>query len=765
MLNQGWIASGDGLWATRRGSFPPAPSIYPNAGMSRGKVTMPRDYQEFLASKRIVAETSGMEIQASKIHPLLYDFQRDVTLWALKRGRAAIFEDCGLGKTLQQLEWARHVGGTILIVAPLSVNEQTIREGLKLDLEVRNVRGIQDLEEGINITNYEMIRHFVGADLSGIILDESSILKSVDGATKRILLENFTHIPYRLCCTATPCPNDIAEIANHAQFLGVMQRNEMLASFFVHDEDGWRLRGHAAKPFYRWLASWALAMKSPADLGYDASKFNLPALRIHDCVIHTEWRREGELFAGGLKGITDRARIRKESVKDRVTAAAKIADQAKGQVIVWCGLNDESTAISKAIEGSENLQGSDSQERKREVILRFLAGDLRVLVTKGKIAGFGMNFQCAHTMIFMGMGDSYEMYYQCIRRQYRFGQKNPVDVHIVVTDHEEEIVENVRRKEMEAQKLSDEIISAAREYEMEELGKIKHEEKIDTAEFSGDGWKIYQGDCVEKSKDIPADSIDLSIFSPPFLALYTYSATERDMGNCRTDSGFFDHFGFEIDELMRITKPGRLCCVHSAQTATTLNTHGVIGMKDFRGMLVENFVKHGWVYHGEVCIDKDPQAQAIRTHSKGLLFVQLKKDASWLRPAMADYILVFRKPGENQTPIHPDIDNENWIEWARPIWYGIKESDTLNRAEARSDEDDRHVCPLQLGTIERCVRLWSNPGETVFSPFAGIGSEGYVAIQNGRKFIGIELKPLYARTAAKNLRRAEEEKHSQGLLF
>jgi DNA modification methylase len=726
---------------------------------------MTESYEEFLSSKRIIAEKTGMEVPKQKISPVLYDFQRDLTRWALIRGKAALFEDCGLGKTLQQLEWARHVGGTVLIVAPLTVNEQTIREGKKLNLEVRNVRGKSELQPGINITNYEMIRHFVGADLSGIVLDESSILKSVDGATKKILLEHFTDIPYRLCCTATPCPNDIAEIANHSQFLGIMQRQEMLASFFVHDEDGWRLRGHAAKPFYRWLASWAMAMKTPADLGYDASRYNLPELRIRDVIIPTEWRREGNLFAGGLHGIQDRTAIRKQSVKDRVKAAAKIANEADGQVIVWCGLNDEADAVSRAIEGSENLQGSDSNDRKRDVISRFLRGDLRVLVTKGKIAGFGMNFQCAHTMIFMGLGDSYEMYYQCIRRQYRFGQTKPVDVYIVVTDHEEEIVENVRRKEVEAETLSREIISAAREYEMEELGKIQHEEKIETGEYQGKDWKLYQGDSVDELQKLEDNSIDLSIFSPPFLALYTYSATERDLGNCRSDSDFFDHFKFIIDGLLRVTKPGRLCCVHAAQTATTLNTHGVIGMKDFRGMLCENFVRQGWVYQGEVCIDKDPQAQAIRTHSKGLLFVQLKKDSSWLRPAMADYILVFRKPGDNQVAIHPDINNEEWIEWARPIWYGIRESDTLNKADARSEEDDRHVCPLQLGTIDRVVRLWSNPGETVLSPFAGIGSEGYVSLQNGRKFIGIELKPLYARTAARNLRQAENSKKAQGGLF
>jgi DNA modification methylase len=723
------------------------------------------EYETFLKSKRIVAEKTGIDVPPEAINPILYDFQRDITRWALKRGKAAIFEDCGLGKTLQQLEWARHVGGTVLIVAPLTVNEQTVKEGLKLGLQVRNVRDVFDLRECINITNYEMIRHFIGADLRGIVLDESSILKSIDGKTKQILFDHFTNIPFRLCCTATPCPNDIAEIANHSQFLGVMPRNEMLASFFVHDDEGWRLRGHAKEPFYRWLASWAMAMKSPSDLGYDGSLFELPPLNIHDAVVPTDWRRPGELFPGGLKGITDRISVRRNSIQDRVRTVADIANEADGQVIVWCALNPEASACARAIEGAENLQGTDSQERKRQVISDFVSGKLRVLVTKGKIAGFGMNFQNASTMIFMGLGDSYEMYYQCIRRCWRYGQKRPVDVYVVITDHEEEIVENVRRKEKESETLSRTIIAAANRFEKEELGRNGVSEKIETLKYSSSNWKIYQGDSAIEMEKIPSESVDLSIFSPPFLALYTYSATERDLGNSKNDAQFFEHFRFIIDGLMRITKPGRLCCVHCAQVATTLVNHGVIGVNDFRGKTVEQFIDNGWIYHGEVVIDKDPQAQAIRVHAKGLMFTQLKKDSSWLRPAMADYILVFRKPGENDAPIHPDIDNEQWIEWARPIWYGIRESDTLNTAEGRADEDDRHICALQLGTIERCVRLWSNPGETVFSPFAGIGSEGYVALQQGRKFIGIELKPLYARTAAKNLTEAEAHMGAQKGLF
>ena len=256
--------------------------------------------------------------------------------------------------------------------------------------------------------------------------------------------------------------------------------------------------------------------------------------------------------------------------------------------------------------------------------------------------------------------------------------------------------------------------------------------------WTGDEWTLINGDCVEECATLDPNSIDLSIYSPPFISLYTYSNTERDMGNCRNAQEFFAHFGFLMVELLRITKPGRLTCVHVAQVPAMLERDGYIGLKDFRGQTIQAFESHGWIYHGEVCIDKDPQAQAIRTKSKALLFVQMRKDSSWLRPALADYILVFRKPGENVVPIQPDLSNEDWIEWARPIWYGIRESDILPVAEGRANEDERHICPLQLGTIERCVRLWSNPGELVLSPFAGIGSEGFEAVRLGRRFIGME---------------------------
>lgn len=280
----------------------------------------------------------------------------------------------------------------------------------------------------------------------------------------------------------------------------------------------------------------------------------------------------------------------------------------------------------------------------------------------------------------------------------------------------------------------------------------------------GDRWSLFNGDAAEVLPGIPSESVGLSVFSPPFQSLFTYSASDRDLGNSHDPGVFWDHFGFVSAQLRRVMRPGRLVAVHVSQLVSTKARHGEIGLIDFRGDTIQHFRAAGFVHHGEVVIDKDPQAQAIRTKSKSLLFVQLEKDASWLRPALADFVLLFRAPGDNADPVHPDISRDDWISWARPVWYGIREADTLNAAVARENDDERHICPLQLGTIERCVRLWSNPGDVVLSPFAGIGSEGVESVRLGRRFVGVELKPSYFRTAARNLERAEAES-SRGDLF
>lgn len=278
-----------------------------------------------------------------------------------------------------------------------------------------------------------------------------------------------------------------------------------------------------------------------------------------------------------------------------------------------------------------------------------------------------------------------------------------------------------------------------------------------TDDAQGHAWRLMLGDSCERLAELDAESIDLSVYSPPFASLYTYSPTSRDLGNSHGREEFLEHYGYVVREVLRLTKPGRLSCVHVQQLTTTKATHGIVGMTDFRGQVIQAHLDAGWIYHGEVTVDKDPQAQAIRTKAQALMFNTLHRDSAMTRPALADYVIVFRAPGENRVPIQSDVDNETWIEWARPVWLGIRETDTLNERVAREAADERHVCPLQLPLIERCVRLWSNKGETVLSPFAGIGSEGVVAVRQGRRFVGCELKASYWKTACEYLAAAEQQ--------
>lgn len=721
-------------------------------------------YSEFLSTKLRPALFSGVDVQDQDIHSLLFPFQRDLTRWALRKGRSAIFADTGLGKTLMQLEWARLCQQQTLIIAPLSVARQTVAEGVKIDVPVQYVRDQAEVNGSISITNYEMLSHFDPERFGAIVLDESSILKALAGKTRKRLTEMFSSTPYRLCCTATPAPNDIAEIANHAEFLGIMTRAEMLSMFFVHDDDGWRLKGHAREAFYKWLASWGMSVKLPSDLGYEDDGFILPELRIEPTFIRSIYVPEGQLFFTQLHGISDRSKVRKATLQARVGYAADLVNSNGSQWIVWCGLNAEQDAMTKAIPDAVSVQGKDSVERKMERIQAFQDGDARVLITKPKIAGFGMNFQNCHKMAFVGLSDSWESYYQCVRRCWRFGQKEAVEAHVILADVEDAIWSNVQHKDQEAANMQMELIKNVQQYEKSELGHGQEETfTYETETRTGEGWTMMLGDSSERMAEVEDESVDLSIFSPPFASLYTYSPTERDIGNSISTEQFFRHFGYIIRHLLRVTRPGRNCCVHCADVATTLQHQGVIGLSDFPGDTIRACQQNGWVYHGRVTIDKNPQAQAIRTHSKALLFAQKNKDSSWLRPAIGDYILIFRKPGENVVPVKSDISNEDWIKWAHPVWYGITESDTLNYRVARENEDERHICPLQLGTIERCLRLWSNPGELVLSPFAGIGSEGYQAIRFGRRFVGIELKRSYYDWAVTNLIEAVSAKNQMTL--
>jgi superfamily II DNA or RNA helicase len=420
------------------------------------------DYQLFLQEKAITDIPTGHE--PGPISPMLFDFQQDLTRWALRRGRAALFCDCGMGKSFMQLEWAHHVtqhtGGKVLILAPLAVSRQTKQEGIKLGVTVNICRGQEDLKDGINITNYEMLHKFNPADFAGVVLDESGILKAYTGKYRTQIIEAFGRTPYRLACTATPAPNDFMELGNHAEFLGVMGRSEMLSMFFVNDAGDtgtWRLKGHAEGEFWKWVCSWAVMIRKPSDLGYEDGGFTLPALHIQDHVIKTTRPLSGFLFHEAAKTLSDRRQARRESLDLRCTQAAALANQG-GRWLVWCDLNDESEMLTRMIDGAVEVKGADTNEHKEQALNDFAAGKIRVLVSKPRIAGWGMNFQCCHNMAFVGLSDSYEAYYQAVRRCWRFGQKEEVHAHIITSELEGNVSANIKRKEQDATKMAIEMV-------------------------------------------------------------------------------------------------------------------------------------------------------------------------------------------------------------------------------------------------------------------------------------------------------------------
>jgi len=422
-------------------------------------------YSEFIERKTRRDPETGFE--PDELSPMLYPFQRDLTEWALRRGRGAIFADCGLGKTPMQLEWAQRVyergDGDVLIVAPLAVSSQTVREGEKFNVDVTPCREASDVLAGVNITNYERLERFMDMDWAGIVLDESSILKSFDGKTREALIQWGWRYPFRLCCTATPSPNDYMELGGHAAFLGVLSHKQMLAEFFVNDgisAGSWRLKGHARHLYWRWVATWARELRAPSDLGYDDERFALPPIEVETISVDADSVTEDRLFSVPVATMQERRQARRESIPHRVEIAVDIVNASDEPWVVWCDLNAESEALARAIPDAVEVRGSDSPDVKEERLVAFSQGEARVIVTKPSIAGWGLNWQHCSNVLFVGLSDSYEQYYQAVRRCWRFGQEHPVRVVIVASNREQAVLENVRRKERQAMEMFEEIVEA-----------------------------------------------------------------------------------------------------------------------------------------------------------------------------------------------------------------------------------------------------------------------------------------------------------------
>lgn len=727
-------------------------------------------YKEFLSQKSKTHEQSGWYINEDDMNPRLFPFQKYCIKRAIQAGRFALFEDCGLGKTFQQLEWAgqveKHTETPVLILAPLAVVAQTISEGVRFGYEVKEYNG-ETPERGIFITNYDNLDNVEFNGWGGVVLDESSILKNFAGKTRTELIERFNNTPYKLACTATPSPNDTTELCNHAEFLNVMSRTEMLAMYFVHDGGStseWRLKGHAHQIFWDFVSTWAVMLSKPSDIGFSDEGYALPPLNVTTEVVETEKRDNGMLFNDIAVSATDFHKELRMTLKERLDKVAEIVNSSDENWIVWIGHDEEGKYLRDRIADAVEVKGSDDREYKKSKLLGFANNEFRVLITKLKIAQFGLNYQNCHNQIFASLDFSFEATYQGIRRSYRFGQLKEVNIILIATDTMQNVQKSFQDKQAQFILMQKSMTDATnRNLNKTITLKTMEVEK----EYKSDFCHIKLGDCVQLINEVPDESIGFSIFSPPFAELYTYSDKLEDMGNSKDYKEFFTAFNYLVKELYRVLWTGRNIAVHCMDLPIQKGKEGFIGLRDFSGMILKAFEDAGFIYHSRVTIWKNPVTEMQRTKALGLLHKQVKKDSAMSRVGIPDYLMVFRKEGEHEHPIHCDISVDTWQKYASPVWMDINYSRTLNSksvTNAREEADEKHICPLQLDTIERAITLWSNEGDTILTPFLGIGSEVYGAINLNRKGIGFELKDSYFAEACKNIKSIENDK-SQMRLF
>lgn len=772
------------------------------------RVEVRRDYQAFLRSKGVpgVRYEGDFAIipdrdqisprgKGEQVAPHLHEYQRFAVAFAVARKRAALFMECGLGKTSIALTWAQIVRGDqpALICAPLAACHEfeNERDRFFVGMPLEFVR-TSDIDEwlasptGIAVCTHHAFREprelsRVGA----IVLDESSILKSGDGAIATNLTASAKTVPYRLCLSATPAPNDPVEYAAHATHLGYVRSDaEFRARFFVRDGKFWRVKGHAERELPRWLARWALWMRDPSAYGMpcDALPADHPGFRVVD-VAASDVDIPRDLLGVPLAGMSmsDRCAVRRSLYDDdeRLDAAVRLVSAEPS--IVWAIRNDHANALERAIRASgrrvAQIAGVTPDEDRVRIVRAFQAGELDVIVSKPRVIGHGVNLQRADVMVFAGYDESYEAHHQAVRRAHRQGRAGNLAVYVIQAPEERRVVQTLNSKRAEWLTMADRMqaafvdalgmdIQAYHEGTMLQVADETHERL--PVETDDKHFMLIHGDCIPAmNEDMAANSVDMAVFSPPFSALFTYSSEREDMGNCseHDDVEFSIHFAHFADALLRVMKPGRVCALHLQQIVAFRARHGRKGLRDFRGEVIRRMEESGWHYYGEFVIPKNPQAAAIRTKSERLQFAQFKRDSLESSPCLNDYVLEFRKPGKQERRVKNDVSNEEWIAWASGVWDDIRETDVLEGWTAgRAEEDEKHICPLQLEVIRRCIRLWSNPGEVVLTPFAGIGSEVYVAIEQHRFGLGVELKAEYFRQVALNARLSVQRHHMQGSL-
>lgn len=780
-----------------------------------------KTYEEFLESKQKTIIESGFEINELDLNEMLFDFQKFTVKRALKSGKYAIFANTGQGKTPMQLSIAHqvnlHTNKPALILAPLAVTGQTIEEGNKFHIKVNRWNNNISNPTGIFISNYEQLEKIDTSLFGCICLDESSILKNETGKYRNLLIEKFKYTPYKFCFSATPSPNDPTELGNHCEFLDVMTFNEMLAMFFVNDSkkqqgSKWRLKGHAINRFYEFVSTWSIMYSHPKDIGFENKDFDLPELQLIEKTVKTPLP-DGVMFPGQAVSATDYHQSLRETETERIKETINIIENEipeNESIIIWTKQNPESDNLYKQLTklgyDCRNVKGSDLPDKKERDLLGFVHKEFRILITKESIASMGLNYQHCGYQIFNSIDFSFEKTYQALRRSWRFGRKDKVTAYMITTDK----MINVTKTQQDKQKQFDLMQYNMSKAVNKNLNKTIMINNNKIQDVKTEDYWLMQGDCVQRIKEVPDKSVDIIVFSPPFADLYTYSNHIEDMGNVTDYDQFKEQFTYLVKELKRVIKPGRLICIHSMNLPTLKSRDGYIGLRRFNSMIGDLFENEDMFLHSEHAIWKDPLLAAVRTKTKGLAHQQLLKDSAQVRTGILDMIQCFKTKEENETPIEHDLLNtyvpmhefdqfpksvdifkskidlmttlgiydpeskysieeqyshQVWQRYASPVWMDIDATNTLQYMNARDNNDEKHICPLQLPVIERLLILYSKKGETLLSPFGGIGSEGYQALKMDRKSISIELKESYFKSNVKNHRNITEIKQQQAINF
>lgn len=767
-----------------------------------------QDYSEFLVNKHSKVEYLGFDIDPSTIAPHAFDFQASIITWAIKLGRAALFENVGFGKTLQAAEiskqLAMHTGGKILTLAPLGVAGQSRGEYLKHSgIELVYCKSQEDVGDNqIVVTNYDRIKNFDPGQFVGVVLDESSVLKNFSGKTKNLLVDMFADTPYKICASATPAPNDYMEIGNHAEFLGVMNSNEMLAKWFINDggkAGNYRLKKHAETDFWRWVTSWAVCITKPSDLGdeyaHEDEKFELPPLNIigHFVPANQEAYKEafgnGRLIPDTAPSSTQLGHVKRLSLPERIEIAKEIVADIDGNepILIWCSLNDESEALRKAFPEAVEIRGSDSIESKERNLAAFTNGEIRILITKGSIAGHGLNWQHCNQVIDFSPNFSFETFWQQKGRNHRFGQLREVYYHIVYAETEGNVMETLQRKQEQYTKMQAKMAQAMKR---DGLFRDNSMYKLQESKFKstkGKNWEMRLGDCIELIQEVPDNSIHISAYSPPYSSIYIYGDNMADMGNSNDDAEFFQHYRYLVREMYRVTMPGRLSAIHVKDLPLYKNSGDWFGVKPFSDECVRLHLEEGWIFHSRIMIWKSPVEEMEKTNSHGLLHKNFVQRSQVNRVGLPDYVLVFVKPdpenmgtnvehnpfnmyqyigdnpprnweretrGKKPRFYKGNIEEYNnsiavWQRYASPVWFDIRHTNVLNFEIAKGNRDERHIAPMPLDLYGRILQLWSNEGETMLEPFAGVGSGICAAMHLKRKAIGFELNENYYKYACK----------------